>query len=393
MATDDNRMRTWWSNHGLMVMRIAVVFMAAVAIAWLGYESWRLLWQSGKLGPDQTPMGGIDLWLRHMEVRFWFSGFPVYRELKNAIYPPASYALLWPLVGWLELRSATVFWAISTAAALGWLVWLVVKESGAKTRLERTFAALIPLSMYATGATIGNGQLIIHLLPMVVGGLLLLRRARRAWHEDLLAAMLLMATLVKPNVAIPFFLLLLLVPGSLRPAMFAILGYAVLTLLAASFQEAGLVSLLRNWLEVGSRIAVLDGTADLHTWLAAMDLQAWILPASFLLLLALGVWIYIHRSRDIWLLLGVTAIATRFWTYHRWYDDLLILLPMVALFRLARKGGDVLAGVLLGFTMVMSLAPGGLYLLPPPWNEVYVGCQTVCWTAVLMFLLISASRR
>jgi hypothetical protein len=39
----------------------------------------------------------------------------------------------------------------------------------------------------------------------------------------------------------------------------------------------------------------------------------------------------------LWLLLGVTALVARFWTYHRWYDDLLILLPMIALFRIAQQ--------------------------------------------------------
>ena len=81
----------------------------------------------------------------------------------------------------------------------------------------------------------------------------------------------------------------------------------------------------------------------------------------------------------------------RLWTYHRWYDDALILLPMVALFRIAKMGrsaedADVTAGVLLGLTLVLMIAPGGLFLLPPPWSTVYVAAEVVVWLLALGFL-------
>ena len=65
---------------------------------------------------------------------------------------------------------------------------------------------------------------------------------------------------------------------------------------------------------------------------------------------------------------------------------------MVALFRIAKRGpsadgGDVVAGVLLAITMLTMLAPGGLYLFPPPWNILYVAGQAIIWIVVLIFLL------
>jgi len=90
--------------------------------------------------------------------------------------------------------------------------------------------------------------------------------------------------------------------------------------------------------------------------------------------------------------MGVTAYVARFWTYHRWYDDALILLPMVTLFRIAKRGpsghvDDVIAGTLLGVTLLLMLAPGGLFLLPAPWNTVYVWGQVIVWIVTLVFLL------
>lgn len=393
--TTTGMLRTWWTHHKTPLLRAAVALMALAALVWLGYEFWRLLWQPGR-------MGAIDLRQRHAEVHGWFAGRPVYRELGHAVYPPASYVILWPLLGWLAVTPARWLWAATTVATLAWLIYLVVRESGAHTPLERAFAALIPPSMYATGAAIGNGQLIVHLLPALVAGLVLLHRGRRGWHQDLLAAALVMAALVKPTISAPFFWIVLFVPGRLRPALLVLLGYLLLTLFAASFQEVGLATLIDEWLQSGSGAAVggsveAPGYTNVHSWLGAAGLEEWNLPASLLVLGALGFWTHRHRHGDLWLLLGVAALIARFWTYHRWYDDLLILLPMVALFRIAMRGpatdgSDVLAGALLATTTVAMLAPGGLYLLPAPWNMLYVAGQITAWMIVLIFLLDRARR-
>ena len=119
-------------------------------------------------------------------------------------------------------------WLCFEAAALSWLVYLIVRESKAITLLERAFVALIPLSMYATGATIGNGQLIIHLLPALLFGLLLLYSRPSGWRTDLSAAFLILLTLVKPSVSVPFFWMLLFALR-VRPAVLVTLGYVGLT--------------------------------------------------------------------------------------------------------------------------------------------------------------------
>jgi len=62
------------------------------------------------------------------------------------------------------------------------------------------------------------------------------------------------------------------------------------------------------------------------------------LPSSLLLLVLLGLWIRWHRRSDPWLLFGVTAIVARLWTDHQLFDDLLILVPLVTLFRLLKMG-------------------------------------------------------
>jgi hypothetical protein len=303
--------------------------------------------------------------------------------------------MLWPLLGWLELTPARWLWAATTVAALAWLVYVIARESGMETLLERMFVALLPLSMYATGAAIGNGQLIVHLLPALLAGLLLLSKRPCRWPGELLAAALGLGALVKPSVSVPFFWIVLFVSGRLRPVLLVTAGYVALTLFAASFQALGVLSLIQGWLVNASAVAVRGGHANLHIWLAAVGLKAWLLPASLPVLVALGCWTYRYRYADLWLLLGVTAIVARLWAKHWWFDDLLILLPMVALCRIAKRRfatdrSGLVAGTLLAITLLVMLAPGGLYLLPPPWNTLYVIGQITLWIAVLIFLLVQA---
>jgi len=165
--TSSSMLRMWWVDHGTTLMHLAVVLMAVAALVWLVYEFWRLLWQPTPIWPT-SPAGAVDIGARYTQVHQWFTGGTV-----PDVYPPASYVILWPFLGWLPYTPAKWLWAFTSLVMLAFLIYLVIKESGAVTPLERFFVALIPLSMYATGATIGNGQLTIHILSALLAGLLL----------------------------------------------------------------------------------------------------------------------------------------------------------------------------------------------------------------------------
>jgi hypothetical protein len=385
-------LRVWWVAHGKFLLRAAIWLMAIAALFWLGYQFWRLL-------GDPSPKGAIDLKARYQEIQFWFSGKPVYGTLKMATYPPATYALLWPFLGWLTITQARWLWAATTVLALGWLIRLFLKESFAQTNLERIFVVLIPLSIYGTGATVGNGQLIMHLLPCLVTALLLFARGKGLWRYDLLASSLMIFALAKPSVSAAFFWIVLFCPGRLRPSLLVVCGYVGLTLFAGAFQELNLFELMHRWItssrEVLAHSVVKFSNSNLHSWSAYFGLEKWHSAGSLLMLMALGVWTYFYRRADLWLLIGITALVTRFHTYHGWYDDVLVALPVITLFRIAKSGKlkeeyTLAAGLLLAVTLLFLVAPGGLYLFPSPWNLLYVQAQTFIWMTVLIFLLFYA---
>ncbi len=377
-------LRTWWQERRTPLLCLTVVVLAVAAAVKLGSDVPRLLW-----APPRA--GAIDLALRHREVQAWFAGRSVYHELQAAIYPPATYVMLWPFVGWLDLTAARWLWAASALLALACLACFAVAGSGAIAPLERALAALLPLAMNATGMAVGNGQLTLHVLTLLIVASFLLRGTQPGWARDLTAAFLVVLSLAKPSLSIPF-LPLLLVWGGTRLLLFVGTGYVALTLTAAWFQSGGVMLLLSEWMALSVAESARFGYANLSSWLGALGLQPWDLSASLLVLGASSAWLYRHRRADTWLLIGVAAIIARLWMYHQVYDDVLILLPMIALFRVAKRavspgGRDLLAGVLLAVTTAAMLLPTRFSLAASPWQPLFSCTHTAVWLVVLAFLL------
>jgi hypothetical protein len=273
--------------------------------------------------------------------------------------------------------------------------WLIVKESLAESTLDKLFVVLMLLSMNATGVNVGNGQITLHELLLVTAPILFLQRHAEWRRETPLVLAALLLSLVKPSISVPFFGLVLVQRNGFRTLAAVAAGYAVVTVFAAAFQNRPLFALLRDSLAYGHTQAVRGGYANLDNWLRAMGLSDWALPAAFLVLVALVLWLFLHRQADVWILLGVTAIAARLWMYHRVYDDMLILLPMVTLFRIAKhpntpRKTSVHAGLLLGITVFAMLAPARLELLPFPWRVPFTVGHAVVWIVTGAFLIAHA---
>lgn len=381
----------YWHRHEHFILYLLIRGMLLVSVIWLGYEFWRLIFQS-------LPHGAIDLRQRQYEVWAWMSGENIYNTLDTSVYPPASYILLWPFTGWLSTAAARGVWAATSIASLVWLIRLSVTHSNAGTRERRQFMAVLPAAVYSVGATIGNGQLGLHIAPAIIASFALFTAPRAAWRSDLLGAGLFVFALVKPSFTAPFFWVILMAPGRLRPAALVCGGYIGLSLFSSIFQDVGIIQLLKGWTE--NAMAGVSWGSDgglgpgvgVQTALQQLGMSAWSSYVSLLWFFGLGIWTFVYRKVDTWILFGVAALVARFWTYHMWYDDILLIIPMIALFRLA-VGGEPkekkpkYAGALFVVLLLFSIAPGGLYLLPPPFNAIYVNVQLVIWLTVLIFLI------
>ena len=156
-------------------------------------------------------------------------------------------------------------------------------------------------------------------------------------------------------------------------------------------------TLLIEWIKDSSSLAVSGGYANLHIWLGYLGLKNLILPVSFVSLAALGLWLYRNNNIDIWIQLGVAALVARLWTYHRLYDDLLIVVPMIAIFRIVKRKNSITTEVIIAEIILMVsflglLSPGYLFRLPPPWGAPFRAAQVVIWLSMLIYLIYYSYR-
>lgn len=385
------RLAALWSHHGQRLLQVGIGLMCAAALWRLGLELPRLLWGQGEI--DAT-----DLLARHSEVQRWFAGLPVYGAIEDGDYPPASYVLLWPLLGWLESDAVRWLWAITTLVMLSWLSWLGIGESRAITPWEKLFIALMPFALYPASAGIRVGQIATHVIPPLVVGVLLIRRSFQwpDWKRDLLAAAFIIFALVKPTVSAPFFWLACFIPRRWRPVLLVSLGYLMLALLAVQYQEGNLLTLHLDWLNHAGTQLGTRGHASIHTWLEAAGLSDWMLPASLLLFGITGVWTAIYRQACPWILLSVAAMVSRFWVDHQVFDDLLLWIPLVALFRFARldvtQWVRITAALLFVLNWFALMAPARFLTDTHPLSSVAVPIQTVIWIGTLVFFGMLAHR-
>ena len=369
---------------------IAACLMAAAALYRVPLELGRLAFEP--LGSGAS----ADLIKRFREVHEWFAGRPVYGVVESADYPPASYIVMFPFVHWPTFELTRLVWTASTIGALVWLCVITVRESGAKTAAGRSFAALMPLSTYATAANIRIGQMGLHLVPLLLAGILMLARQDRSWRRDLVAAGLLVAALIKPTISVPFFWVAFF-KGGIWFTVLAVAGYLALTLWGAAYQADSLLTLIEGWLGQSGNVEATTAHANIYSWLGSAGLESLYLPASLAVLAVAGIWTWWYRKADVWLLIAVASIVARFWSYHRWYDDILLLPPLIALFRMITAGEragrrDLMAMVLLVLTWGFGMAPAQVLSFPEPWGSWFKVAKTTTWVALLVVLVIRTHR-
>jgi hypothetical protein len=355
--------------------------MSMLAATRLGYQFWRLLL-------DHNRNGAIDLRIIYESVDLWFKG----EALSEIIHLPATYAIIWPLTGWLSFESARWLWAALYAVSIVWLFRIVLAETGIKNREESLFAALFILSIYPTGITIGNGQVILFLLPCILTAVLMESERDISIIKDVILSLLFLFSSLKITVTAPFFLIALITQRAIRPLAIAACGYLILTYIAISYRDVGLVETLQIWLHDSPAAALRGGYANIHIWLKYFGLERLMFPASFVIIAAFSVWLFKFRKIDIWIQLGVAAIVARIWTYHRLYDDILIIIPMITIFRITRtrrfsENESLAADFLLLISWLGLLSPGTFLQLQPPLGTIFRTGQTFIWLSMLVFLL------
>lgn len=374
------------SGHWSTVRTAGVLYLAVAAVGKTWYSLPRLV-------RDIEPWSALDLRYRFNEVREWFAGNAVYGVVDGAVYPPASHVILWPFIGWLPFDGARVVWAITTLVAAVIVACLLHRAADAGTARDRLLLAGLALAGYPLHIGLGVGQMGMHVAAFAVLGAALLIPGRETLWKDVCAALLLACALVKPTVSLPLVLTALIVAGRPRPALLTAVMYGAMTIAAATLQPTGLLALLRDWLAAASmRVPIEDGVPNLHLLMRWAGLDAWMMPASLALVTAAGAWLWRARHADPWVLLGIAGLISRFWAHSTLYDDAILLLPALALWRIAFTRSTTSS-----VTAAWLFAGAWVALLTPTWAYYGLGTtvlhalhavQAVFWLGVLACLVV-----
>ena len=290
-----------WNNYNQTIFFVTIVLMLAVALKRTIYEFNRLLFQT-------NIRGAIDLKLRYDEVQAWFSGKPVYSEINSAVYPPASYTMLFPFLNYPSFTLVRWVWLVIILFSLASLIYVFIQEIQTKNIVKRGFLAIMIISMYATGVTIGNGQITTLILGAIVAGFFLINKSQGKLGLELLAGGLIILSLMKPTISLPFMWLLLFPRINFRLIFIIAGGYLVLALIATFFQHGNLIDLHQQWLSQGIDGATWSSTGgggdtgegiggvggsigygNLHSWLGALGLSQWNFLGSMIMLFVINI--------------------------------------------------------------------------------------------------------
>ena len=336
-----------------------------------------------------------DLMWRRTEAATWFSGAQVYGAIESADYPPASYALFYTLVGWG--MSATAVRAVWTLTALLCVAW-IAREYARAARgplAGQLFLIGVVTAAYSMAAALRIGQVGIHAMAASVAATALLARRNRSTLQTGAATLLILVALVKPTFSAPFVWLLVAL-GGLGPAVSLVAGYVALTLFAAYFQQPALSELISRWLAQQGLVELVNAHGNVHSWLAMAGQGEWALTASLLILAGAGVFTFAAHRADPWVVFGILGVVARIWSYHRWYDDMLLLAPLMGLYRVAqseppesRRGH---AAVVLMLAMSLICVAPATWLLPDE-SVPLAAIKTVTSLVTLAFLAAGVEYR
>jgi glycosyl transferase family 87 len=308
------------------------------------------------------------------------SPLPALGPAKGVAYPPWSYlssiVLYWP-----KWPAARVYFAIINTAALALTFWWAFSIG---LKYGRTAGMLFGLSFLAMGAnctTLGQGQ-----YGLVIDAYLILALITQGRERGLPEGISMGLAFTKPNVSGLFVLPMII--HRRWSAFFWMLGYILVASAAVSaMTKTSTVEMGLQWLRATRGYGTEnDIVFDQLIARGVKMSDAALLVAAVGGLAGLAV-IYLWRNASSLLQFAIATTAGRFWSYHRNYDNVMMVFLLVALASAAyqtRKSWLMIVFLLIGTEL---------------WLPIRVYDHAVCnyvqqlsWLAGLVILLIATPR-
>ncbi len=292
-----------------------------LAVSRLGRQVPRLI--SGADG------AGVDLELRRRGTQTWFAGGRPYTQTRlPEIYPPATYLMLRPLIGWASRDTARVVWVVVLVLALAVTSVLAWRITSPAPSSWRAFAAILPWAVYPAAYAFSYGQMGPLCVAAALSAMLFMTRPASP-RRGVASGLLLTLSLIKPSLSVPWVAALITRAAWRRIFWVTAAAYLAATLLAMVLGAGPLGERALGWLGAGT---VYSGYGNLSEVVAAVGARRLALPAGALLLASYLAWAGWRRA-DLWTAAAVGAIVARWFVYHNAVDDGLLLVPLLVMIR------------------------------------------------------------
>lgn len=321
----------------------------------------------------------VDLYNRDVEQALFAEGKNPF-DHKTGSQPPWGYPtgvlFTWP--PWPAVRA---YFAVVNLAALAVVVWWAGRAVP-RERPEVRWLLMAAVSAFGGSCTATEvGQ-----VGIVVTALLILALWSDERGHEWAAGLFVALALIKPTIAGPFAIALLLTGRVQASVVAAAYG-------AVASGIAWLVTGVAPWTMLSQMVAaagtyVNDGTFGLVEVLGPLGVPSRLVnPMAALLVTVPGVAAMLMARRSLPLAFAVAALWGRLWTYHKSYDDIMLVFVMVPLGVLAFRQSRMSLAGLAGFAAMGLLAwiPGRVLVLEPVQMA-----QLLVWPLALLIVVAAA---
>ena len=334
--------------------------------------------------------GAVDLFARWQEQQYIYRGIypydvrvgspyvdPEIGAIQSGGYPPWAFFtgfIFLPPISWQLTRLYHAFLNFFSLIVLAIFSYQIGIPYGREKALF-SMTANLAISSHAT--TLGTGQYGIIINALLIGMFLLLKRSQDIW-----AGLLFGMAMVKPNISALY--LFVLIIRKRNKAIFAFSLYILLACIQIwNITKLDPIYMLNRIIEQSKYFAD-QGYSGINIFTnLGFDPKITTVLLAFVGTVAITIIFYLWRNYSLLNLFATASVIGRIWTYHRTYDNVMLIFLLLAMIKMTFKSYHKLSILMLTLVSISLWLPGKMTDL-----ALIQVAQFVIWISALAYLLI-----
>jgi Glycosyltransferase family 87 len=338
--------------------------------------------------------GAIDLLYRWKEQQYIYRGLYPYdiREgslkidpqigaIESGGYPPWAFFTGFFFVPGFSLELTRFYFAILNAIALVIVAIFSYQIGIPYGRSQALFAMSASLAFGSNGTTLLNGQYGIIINAFLIAMFWSFQKHKNIWMGIWLAI-----AMVKPNISAFYFLILLVHrrTKALLSFFIYIIGASAIIWIVTKTDPI----YMSNAILIQSRYFADEGYSSIN-FLTNIGIDPKIATIVLALVGAIAIagMFYVCRDRSLLTLFAIASVIGRVATYHRFYDNVMLVFFWLALVEIAFRSPRAINLLMIALVGMTLWLPGRIVEIPGI-GSVVESIQIVVWIVALVYLLM-----